>query len=134
MFYAQSFLHHCLVLLFVLNPIQPVAAPIPIKDEYIIDQCWTAIKVLPIYNPYKEAFQRMLDCKKLHEYSLSQVRAKLFGICKSRYYELIRNEAKDTDNQLLMTNDRKNNTLKNRKLFVLDLDESLESTISLDVD
>ena len=113
------------LIVFLSNVINSVPAPRPIEENNIINQCWTAIKVLPIYNAYTESHQRLVDCKNLHEFSISQIRAKLFGICKARYFELIRYAARD--NELLMNNDpddRNNNSLKKRNLFVLDLDES----------
>ena len=128
----QRRLHCCLVIFHILDLLHPVVAPKVIEEDDIINRCWSTIKVLPIFNPYTEPHQRLVDCRNLHEYSISQIRAKLFGICKVRYFELIRYAA--NDNELLMTNDRNNNTLKKRNLFVLDLDESLEFIVSFDSD
>ena len=118
----------CFLISYCMILLHSVTAPTPITESDIINQCRTTIKVLPIYNAYKDFYQQLVHRDNLQEYNITQVRANLFVLCKSRYIELIRYGARN--NELLMTNDRNNNTLKKRNLLVLDLDESSVPSVS----
>ena len=102
-----------------------VAARQPISENDIIRQCWSVVKVLPIYNVNSNAFKRFSVRHDLEDYTLNQVRESLHRHCVLRYFRLIKQGL--VDNGIVIKGHRRAQMppLYAKHLFILDFDETL---------
>lgn len=116
-------LSHLLFFLQILSNSQ--CASKSINESDIVNQCWSVVKALPIYNACTELYQQFSKYRKVDKCSASNLQARRYALCILRYYQFI-NQGK-ADQELIQRGYRRapRNASAQKRLFILDLDGTL---------